>query len=1838
MPIRAVFAIGNRTAHGKIFAYSKIAVRSSITAPGKISARCKTIGIFILLIVAILPIAIGQNPQNRQIPQNLRNQQQAPGTPKPILFKNGIFKGAANITHRTLTKDSLRTVHFRKNYYTLLQFDKLPGTAEKQELAAKGIRLFDYIPGDAFLAEVPEDFSQEDLAGYAVSGAYSLPATFKMSRELLQADNINVNDPDRLIAVSFFGSIAIADIRKELEQAGAAIVATKIQPPRTLFIRAGKMVLQRIAAMPFVSYLAPQPMKDIPLNYNNRAAHGLDALNAPSGRNLQGDGVVIGMGDNSDPYTHVDFTGRLIERFAFTVQPHGTHTSGTAAGGGILDPRYKGMAPHATLISQYFSDILSNAPIYVGDNDMVLTSNSYTAYGSGCFDDGAYDALSNFMDAQLLTYPDLLHNFASGNDGGYTCSPYPIGYYSIKSGYQAAKNVLTIGNLDNSSYIISSGSSSGPVDDGRLKPEIVAGGTYITSTLPYNTYGQETGTSMSCPTVTGTLALLYQRYRQLHGGTDPSAALIKAVACNSATDLGNPGPDFLYGFGTLNARTAVETIENNQYFSGTINNGAANTFTLSGVPSGLQQIKIMLYWPDAPAAPYAATTLVNNLDLVVTSPDGNQHHPLILNPDPAHVNDVAVEGVDNLNNIEQVVINNPPGGSFTITVNGTSIPIGPQNYAIAYQEIKPSVTLVYPYGNETWVPGQPETIRWNAYGGDAGTFTLEYSADNGNTWTTINNAVPGTTRLYPWTTPAAATSQALIRVARNGTGYSDVSKYNFVVLGQPVLTATSPCQGYAQLTWGTVPSATGYEVMLLKGDTLATVATTTDTTYFLGNLNRDSSYWVSVRADIGAAAGRHALSVNVNPIGGPCTLAALNNDLTIDSIIAPLTGRQFTSTQLSNATPIQIEVRNLGSIPANTPFTLSYQVNGGPVVTENSTATIAGGGTAHNYTFSTPYDFSAPGTYTMQIWVDYPGDPQTGNDTLTTVIKQLQNAPVTLNPSFTEGFESAAAGTYLAPTRGFTGLDRCDFTASDGNSRARTFINTGFARTGDRSAILDQLHYNDNFTSDSLITTFNLANYSTSEQVWLDFYYRNQGNILRLPGNEVWVRGSDQSAWIPAYTLDCSTFGVGVYQPSAHINITALLSGASPAQSLTSSFQIKFGEEGNTSANSVIPDGYLDNGYSFDDITITRATNDIGVSTMTTPNPIGVCALSNAEPITIWVKNYSSAAATNVPVTYSVNGTTVTENIPSINAHDSILYRFSQTADLSAYRGYTLSAWSAYPGDTYSLNDTLAPAITFQTAPLINTFPYLEGFENNNGYWYTSGLNDSWQWGAPQKTVINKAANGSKCWVTSLTGDYNNNELSYLYSPCFDLSGLTSPVLSFSHIFQTEDDCYCDFHWAEYSTDGVNWTVLGTVDSGTNWYDSPIFQAWQLSYTKWHVSSYDIPSHGTQVRFRIVMSSDPATTYEGVAIDDVHIFDKAPVYSGPPGTGTLGGSVSSGLVQPVSGNNWVNFDIGGNRILSLNPNGQNLGNTNVEVFINQGSIRNDGKQYYGNRNVVIQPANPPTGNVSVQFYFLDAEADSLINATGCDTCTTIPDAYQSGIMQYSSPVLSEEDSTLSNDSSGTFHYLRPHQDVSIIPYDNGYYAQYQVSGFSEFWINSGATGQNTPLPLALLSFTAAKSGSTALLQWSTMGEAATSRYVIQKSTDGTSFFAIDSVKAVGDSTEVNNYRYTDYHLLNGVNYYRLKMVATDETFKYSPIRSVNDTLNNLVISVYPNPVQSGLLYISTSANCESILLMDVSGRSVMQATGQGFLNVLPLGRLAKGIYFVRVKTDAGSQVKKVLVE
>ena len=103
------------------------------------------------------------------------------------------------------------------------------------------------------------------------------------------------------------------------------MVNTKYNATNIIFIEADKQLINVIAAWPFISSIGLQTVHDKPLNYNSRAVHGVESLNALNGKNLNGKRVTIGIGDNADISTHIDFSGRLISRTPWIPGDHGTH-------------------------------------------------------------------------------------------------------------------------------------------------------------------------------------------------------------------------------------------------------------------------------------------------------------------------------------------------------------------------------------------------------------------------------------------------------------------------------------------------------------------------------------------------------------------------------------------------------------------------------------------------------------------------------------------------------------------------------------------------------------------------------------------------------------------------------------------------------------------------------------------------------------------------------------------------------------------------------------------------------------------------------------------------------------------------------------------------------------------------------------------------------------------------------------------------------------------------------------------------------------------------------------------------------------------------------------------------------------------------------------------------------------------------------------------------------------------------------------------------------------------------------------------------------------------------
>ena len=1742
-----------------------------------------------------------------------------------VRFANGNFITGNNIQKKAFKKEDIRAALYHTHYFVVLQFNILPDKMAKENLKNSGIFLENYLPGNAYLASIKSDFNFETIQQSAIISVNVLPTVYKINKSLLNYSPA-VEKDGGVIAVGYFKSVPEEIIQKELQNAGAVIVKTKFTQAGIIFIKTDKNIFNAIAVLPFVTSLSLQIIKDTPINYFSRAATGVSGLNAVNGKNLNGKGVAVGIGDNADMSTNIDLSGRLIVRTSTSPASHGTHVAGTVGGAGIINTRHRGMASKATLINQYFSDIISAAPTYITDYNMVLTNNSYYSALQDCAGEGQYDFLSNYADEQLNQYKQLLHVVAAGNDGALTCNSFPASFATIKSGWQCAKNVLTVGAANVQNYSISYFSSRGPVTDGRLKPEITANGWAVISTGVNNSYFTNFGTSMATPGVTGALSLLHERYKQLNNGNNPSAALMKTLVCNTAEDLGNAGPDYTFGFGMLNATRAVDALENNRYFSNSVSNGASNTKTII-VPANTRRLKIMLYWADPAATINAATTLVNDLDLTVTTPSAIVHQPFILNPNTLHVNDVAVEGADHTNNIEQAIIENPAAGNYTINIAGFAVPFGPQPYVVSYELLPLSVNVLYPSGGETLVPGERENIRWNAYGNETNTFTIESSMDNGNSWGLINNNVPAGSMTYQWTVPATVSNTALIRVTRNGTLLSDQSKFAFTILGQPAVSAANACPGSVQLNWAAIPGATAYDILQLDADSMKVIGNTTANTYLVQGLNKNNTTWFGVAAKNGSSSGRRSLSVTSLPNSGACTLVAFNNDLLVDSILTPATARQHFKNENNATAPVNILIRNSGSIPTAGPFNVSY-TNGTITVTETINNVIEAGGTL-SYSFTGIYPIIAAGfKYNFKAWVTFAADGNHLNDTAYKIVKSINNDPITAMP-IVEGFETMAALDFLNRELATGGNNFLDFNSSTNRGRARTFVNTGFAHTGNRSLTLDQRPQATTTTADSATLNYNLINFS-ADQLRMDFYYLNHGQANN-PGNKIWIRGSENSAWIMAYDLFLNQALPGQWKHGL-LNVNDVLLNAVPVQNITATFQIKFGEEGNTSANNVNQRGGGDNGYTYDDIVIKKALNDIALLKINSPDKTG-CGLSSTSSVSITIKNFNNAVLNNVPVSYQVNGgPIVTETIATINPNQLLNYTFSQTANLAAFTDYSINCWVKYAFDSYPENDSILK-YTFHNTPVIASYPYLQSFELDNGNFYTNGTNNSWQWGIPAKTIINKSAGGSKAWVTNLKGNYNDNETSYLYTPCFDISSLTHPTLSFSHIFNIEQDF--DYTWVEYSTDGVTWQKLGSAGAGTNWYDGAAINVWRLSNNKWHVANFDIPSGIGNVRFRFVLSSDSGLNMEGVGVDDVTVHEASLVAVNPP--------VINVSAASVKGNNWVPFNMGNQAagpwyvLAEINPNGQDLGKVDINLYPNTtGLVRTDNNNhYYLDRSFVIHPDNPPTANVGVRLYFTDAEAKALIAATGCANCIKPATAYELGISKYSGPLV-EENGLLDDDLSGYFQYILP-ANTSIIPHGNGYYAEFSVNSFSEFWFNNGGINNMLPLPIELISFDASKQIDKALLSWKTEREVGTAKFIIERSGDTRTFKTIGTVQSQSTIT-VNQYTFIDAQPIAGINYYRLKIVKRNGSFTYSPLRKLDFGSNADAVLIYPNPVNNGKVFISSSADCTSASLYDASGKLMQNFNLQGRNNTLDIKKIAKGIYQLKVITANGFTMIKLLIE
>jgi len=427
--------------------------------------------------------------------------------------------------------------------------------------------------------------------------------------------------------------------------------------------------------------------------------------------------------------THTELNGRVRQiDNPTTTDAHATHVSGTMIAAGS-SPRARGMATQAHLLAYDFGNDLSEMTAAAAN--LLVSNHSYgTAAGWRFNADrpgtnnnlkwewygdttisateeyryGFYDARTRDWDRLAYISPNYLMVKSAGNDHGANGptadAPYFLGSSSQTStnaranqnGYDQittygnAKNILTVGAISAlttgynqlSDPRISTFSSWGPTDDGRIKPDITGVGVSVLSSTSTgnNAYATLSGTSMSSPNVSGSVFLLSELFNNLRGGFMRSSTL-KGLILHTANDAGNPGPDYQYGWGLLNSRRAAEVIINRDQTDLLAEQTLMpnETFTTQIVASGRGPLVVSICWTDPEAAPTPANSsnlnnrtpkLVNDLDVRIS--DGTiEHLPWILNPTQPSLN--ATRGDNIRDNVEQILIANAvPGKTYTITI------------------------------------------------------------------------------------------------------------------------------------------------------------------------------------------------------------------------------------------------------------------------------------------------------------------------------------------------------------------------------------------------------------------------------------------------------------------------------------------------------------------------------------------------------------------------------------------------------------------------------------------------------------------------------------------------------------------------------------------------------------------------------------------------------------------------------------------------------------------------------------------------------------------------------------------------------------------------------------------------------------------------------------------------------------------------------------------------------------------------------------------------------------------------------------------------------------------
>lgn len=453
------------------------------------------------------------------------------------------------------------------------------------------------------------------------------------------------------------------------------------------------------------------------------------------GLNIAGGNMIVGQWDYSKPRTTHELLAGKINVYNNLqnqmISRHSTNIAGTIAGNNG-DPSARGIAYEAKINAYDWTDDVSemlSEAYEPGFKGILVANNSYgfDPMYLQTYQFGKYNITAQSWDNLMYLKPYLQIVKAAGN--AREISPSIVPQVSAKNGYDllegagVAKNVLVVGsakknanmNADDA-FEVSAFSSYGPTDDGRIKPDVCAPGENMYSSIETydSAYGTYRGTSSATAVVSGIIALLQQYYKSVSPSQSYMlSSSVRALLAHTANDKGTEGPDYVYGWGLVDAKRAAAAIYNN--IEGIINNekkstlikevtlSQGNKYTLYVVPYELNQpLSATISWTDpqgnlvSNAIDLNSPNVINDLDLKIVKVNSNgteaTYYPWKLGGMSNLTGAATNNSTNNVDTIERVDIKTPEKVTYKIIVspktNATPLlPNGKQTFSIVVSNV-----------------------------------------------------------------------------------------------------------------------------------------------------------------------------------------------------------------------------------------------------------------------------------------------------------------------------------------------------------------------------------------------------------------------------------------------------------------------------------------------------------------------------------------------------------------------------------------------------------------------------------------------------------------------------------------------------------------------------------------------------------------------------------------------------------------------------------------------------------------------------------------------------------------------------------------------------------------------------------------------------------------------------------------------------------------------------------------------------------------------------------------------------------------------------------------------